>query len=244
MDENQRMALALQAGFGDIGAKPYPLAAEVPYARSVDAAYGDPAAGFMNPGAAKIRTLQTDLIPMAFDGDRRLAANPNTYPVSTTDKDTSDSLMQGWLGTRRSAVAGLGFDPRHTVVSPPSDVALNVGGLYNPRQDMIWYDKQNNPSAIVHESMHRGFEQLRKNNMLPEEANKIPEEHLVRALMMKNFGQVEMPRNPVSWDLNSPRNTGLRQLDVGRQLMDSPLLDQLEQSAAQLYAKKRPGGPR
>lgn len=234
-DDARRMAMALEAGISSIGTNPvpYPSDNDVALARKADASYGDPAAGYVNGPGAKIQAANIIHIPALF------GTNPtfnevltNKMPRAGVDQPTSDALMKGYLASRHSAVAGLGFDPHQTVISPQSDKALNVAGMYQPAGDKLWFDKQAQPEAVVHESMHRGMNQLRQAGMMPEAANNIREESLVRALMMNKFGNLELP-----WSDKTD-------IQEGRPYVDSPVLKQLEDAAAQLYAKKQPRGPR
>jgi hypothetical protein len=232
MDANDQMALALAAGVGSIAKPPvaYPSADDVAFARKNDATYGDPSAGFLT-GKGNVPQMDIQTIPFLLRGGSGIGAGASRAPV---DKETSDNLYKGWLASKQSAVAGLGFDPHNMVVSPPSTTQLNVGGLYTPGSDNMWFDQQRYPEAAVHESMHRGIQQLRDAGTLPPGIDHSREELLVRALMQRNFGDLERNRKYSAKD----------QIDASKPLMSDPDIFTIENAAADLYAKRKPGGPR
>ncbi len=232
MDANEQMALALQAGLGSV-AKPttaYPSADDVALARKSDATYGDTSAGFLT-GKGNVPQMDIQAIPFLLRGGNNIGVGASRAPV---DKETSDNLYKGWLASKQSAVAGLGFDPHNMVVSPPSKTQLNVGGLYTSGSDKMWFDQQRYPEAMVHESMHRGIEQLRNAGTLPPGIDRNREELLVRALMQKNFGDLE----------RNKKYSAVDQIDASKPLMYDPDIYNIENAAADLYAKRKPGGPR
>lgn len=225
------MALALAAGIGSLDKPPaaYPSADDVALARKSDATYGDPSAGFL-AGKGNIPQTPIETIPYLLNGGVGMGVGSSRAPV---DKSTADDLYKGWLASKQSALAGLGFDPHNMTVSPFSKAQLNVGGLYTPDTDTMWYDKQRYPNSVVHESMHRGFQQLRNADMLPSVVNGNNEEYLVRALMQKHFG-----------DLEAKSGSDAGQIATSTPLVHHPILDTIENAAADLYAKRKPGGPR
>lgn len=229
MGEVAQMVNALRGG----GGSTYPTSDDVAYSRRYDAAYGDPNSPFLE-GNAKIATQQIDALPLLL----RQQQSP-TGPALPVDPETADSLYRGWMGSKRSAVSGLGFDPHRMVVSPNSDTELNVGGFYEPNTDVMWYNKQTTPSAVVHESFHRGLQKMQDAGVLPESVFKlnksIPEEYMVRALMLKHFGDVEYAPD---------KDAGNKQVNEGRKYVSHPALDDLEKAAADYYAKQFPRGPR
>jgi hypothetical protein len=149
------------------------------------------------------------------------------------DSSTADSMMVAYTASQRSPLAALGYDPRVLTISPKEkneDVKPNIGGLFIKGHDKIWTTGQYD-STIVHESLHRGMEKLRKANMLPKEASDIREEYLVRAFMAKHFGDVEMGRG----------EAGDKQVASGKKVIErySKILDKIEESAAALQQQER-----
>lgn len=214
----------------------FPSTDDVAFARKNDAAYGDPNAGFFEPGKASVRAISTNAIPFLDASTvyrEKFADSPKRAPVGT---DIADDMYQAHLASQRSPLAALGFDPRAMTFSPKSDTELNVAGLYYPDKDLIW-NSGKYKSTPVHESMHRGIGQLEKAGMLPKEARSHKEELLVRALMQKHFGS--------DVEIRPDALLGNAQVERSRKYLNDPLLKQIEDSAATLYHKKqRPMGPR
>ena len=217
--------------------QPYPGADSIALARSSDVTYGSPAAAYAQPPyGGKIpspnnrnQVLTHSTVWWMIPGD-----SPQAGGVSP---NVSDNLMAGYLASRRSALAALGFDPHHMAIgdAPPND--WSVSGSYYPKEDQI-LSTGVYPSTTAHESMHRGIEMLRQAGMLPKEFGNLSEESSVRAQMLRNFGGVERGRGSV----------GDEQVDNGQYYNEnrnfSPTMDALEAAAQQLYAKRHPGGPR
>jgi len=217
--------------------QPYPGPGDIAGARASDASYGDLSAAFVQPPyGGKIASPRTiDQVMRTFDqmddsGETGLKA----APVSPT---VSDNLMAGYLASRRSALAGLGFDPRRMAIAeaPPRYWALN--GSYYPHEDQI-LSTGVYPSTTAHESMHRGMNMLREAGMLPKEALDMSEESIIRGQMLRNFGNTEVGRGAV----------GDEQIEKGRFYNEnrnfSPTMDEIERAAQQLYAQRHPRGPR
>lgn len=149
--------------------------------------------------------------------------------------------MQGALAANRSPIGALGFDPSRTAVDTMMQNPT-VGGVYSPKSDSM-YAATNVPSAIVHESVHRGINILRKNPDLAETFQKLPdEEYLVRYIMAKQAGDPEGRGGDID----------KRQHDFGIYAMEKSLasdtyqrsLQTLERAAQEAIATKRPRGPR
>ena len=215
--------------------QPYPGPSDIAGARASDVSYGDPSAAFVqSPYGGKMPSPRTqqqvlDTFDRMDDGGRN-PLSPN--PVSPA---ISDNLMAGYLASRRSALAGLGFDPRHMSIAeaPPAD--WSVSGSYYPKTDQI-LSTGAYPSTTAHESMHRGIQMLREAGMLPKEANDLSGESIVRGQMLRNFGGVELGRGAL----------GDEQVRDGRYYNENfaPTMDDIERAAQQLYAQRHPRGPR
>lgn len=204
----------------------WPTNEDVVTALKTDQFYGTPLAGYMNPGDAKVRTVPIEDVPrMANKGE----LDGGDY--KETNQFDVDRIARQSIAAQKSPVAMLGFDPRHTISSPKSDAELNISGGYTPKTDTAWYD-QNDESAAVHESMHRGIKMLVDAGVIPK--NKGREEYIVRALMEKYFGGIEMGGG----------EAGDRQIKLSRIMIEPKELKTIEDAAAALIAKKQQMGPR
>jgi hypothetical protein len=210
---------------------------ELETAKKYDMAYGDPSAGFFQPGA-RVRMPST-LVEMqrAFNQE-----SLDRLPARATDQDMSDRLYSAWLASRSSPVAALGFDPRTVVTAPKSvagDSKMTLSGAYFPSRDLMFTTGQYD-STHAHEAIHRGLQKLREANRLPKDFSKDLEEILTRAMMMRHYGGVERGRGEV----------GDRQISDAELLMKQPgqritrIIDDAEAEAAKLIAEQRPRGPR
>ena len=208
---------------------------ELATAKQYDMSYGDPSAGFFQPGAKMRMPGSLPEMLSAFNNSS-VGALPNR-PI---DAEMADRLHSAWLATRSSPLAALGFDPR-VMISAPSKMTenrnLTLGGTYEPGKDEIFttgrYD-----STFVHESIHRGLQKLRAAGVLPKNAAKYNEERLTRAFMLKYYGDVEKGRG----------NASDKQMEAGRAILTNPydtkILDEIEAAAAQFIAQQTPRGPR
>jgi hypothetical protein len=210
---------------------------ELENARKYDLAYGDPSAGFFQPGA--MMRMPRTFMEMRRAFDTRSESNLPSQPI---DQSMADRLYAAWLATRSSPVAAIGFDPR-AIISAPSKMTegqdLNYGGVYNRRRDEIFTTGQFD-STFAHEAIHRGVQKLREAKMLPSAVAVADNEHLTRLLMQKYFGDVERGMGP----------EGDRQIDAAeawkkRSIIPVPdLISQLEAAASKYIAQQRPRGPR
>ena len=145
----------------------YPNADDVAQARNVDAAYGSPAAAYVQPpyGGLMASPHTGDDIEDTFA--RMDASKKNPLPSGAVSPGVSDNLMQGYLASQRSALAALGYDPRHMTIGDAPPDKWTVSGSYYPKTDQI-LSTGVYPSTTVHESMHRGIEQLRQPGCCPK----------------------------------------------------------------------------
>lgn len=205
---------------------------ELATAQKYDLSYGDPSAGFFQPGAKMRMPGSLPEMLSAFNNSA-VGALPNR-PI---DAEMASRLQSAWLATRSSPLAALGFDPR-AMISAPAKMTegrnLTLGGTYEPGKDEIFTTGQYD-STFVHESIHRGIQKLREAGALPKSANKYSEEGLTRAFMLRYYGDVEKGRGELSD----------KQVENGRALArETKLLDELEAAAAQYAAQQTPRGPR
>jgi hypothetical protein len=215
----------------------YPNQDDVAFARANDASYGSLGAAFVQPPyGGQIPSARThDQIAGAWDSmddTGTLQLKPGAVSPAV-----SDNLMAGYLASNRSALAALGYDPRHMMIGDTPPDKWPMSGSYYPYEDRI-LTTGTYPSTTAHESMHRGIQMLRDANMLPSGMSDLSDESTVRAQMLRNYGDVEAGRGPL----------GDEQVRNGRYYNDNrdfaPIMDALETAAQKLYAKRHPRGPR
>ena len=215
----------------------YPGHDDVVAARNADASYGSDVAAFVQPpyGGRIASPRTTDQIQDTFNRMDDTGDNPGS--PEAVSPSVSDNLMAGYLASRRSALAALGYDPRHMTIGEAPKADWSVSGSYYPKEDQI-LSTGVYPSTTVHESMHRGIQALRQAGVLPEGMKDLSEESTVRAQMLRNYGDVEMGRGKL----------GDEQVNDGRYYNEnrnfSPTMDAIEAAAQKLYAARHPGGPR
>lgn len=207
----------------------YPNEDDVNFARMQDATYGDPMAGQLQQGArgSPLKTTQQmagRLTPPAPEGMRQELSYPQLQ-----------ALYAAWLAAQRSPLAALGFDPSRAVVADKGPT-MTIAGTYTPSSDRIYADLRVSP-ALTHENTHRGMQQLRQSGVDAPSGG--DEERAVRALMLRNYGDVESQYG----------SAGAKQVDTARAFMKdrqfSEALDRYEQAAAEEYQRRnRKMGPR
>jgi hypothetical protein len=117
---------------------------------------------------------------------------------------------------------------------------LSARGAFSPQKDAMWADTSENPSGVTHESIHRGFNELRK--IRPEEVRKImgtwKEETLTRAMMLKYYGDVELP--------GTDETIIQKEINPARKLLKEfpETLERLERLAQEEIKNRKPMGPR
>jgi len=122
-----------------------------------------------------------------------------------------------------------------------------LGGIYDPKRDRIWASVGGeDQSSPTHEAIHRGIRKLRDAGHKLEKSD---EEYMVRAMMQKFYGDVELEGGEPLGE-SSDEEGGRRQMAVAKEnYRDNPRfrnrLNELEKAAAEEVRKKRPyGGPR
>lgn len=208
---------------------------ELAMAKDYDRSYGDPSAGFFQPGA-KVR------MPRDFMEMRRAFSNDTLGQIGLQpiDQAMADKLYAAWTAAQSSPLAALGFDPRKLITAPSAITQgkeLTIGGSYQPGADQVFTTGQHD-STLVHEAIHRGVQKLKEAGMFPQNANNVREEIMTRALMNKYYGGIERGRGAA----------GDEQVDAATKAYADPkyakILDEVEAAASQLYYKQRPRGPR
>lgn len=151
------------------------------------------------------------------------------------------------LMTKKSAIAALGFDPAKIAVEW-GNRDVTVAGFYSPKVDSM-YVNQHYYDTMLHESMHRGFEILRKEGTLTDKEKEFiglnTEELAVRHLVQEH-AKTEVP--PLDNKTEGAHLERQGQYAFSNENIVTrerkAMLNTLEKKAADLIAKKHPGGPR
>src|SRR5262249_39295705 len=125
-----------------------------------------------------------------------------------------------------------------TVSTPAAPSEVNLDGIYSRLSNVAWFD-ETMPSAVIHESMHRGINMLRKQGLLPAGLKKFMFGRLCRRLTV--ISETALMREGT---MGSKNLKGNRLIEQNRSLKDHPTLSLLEELAAQEIARKHPRGPR
>lgn len=229
----------------------YPSAEDAAFARKHGAFYGtavDPYASgqtaTMLAGTARGATPNQVTDPrLARTGPLSSFSGPNVPLLP-------DVYARAGLAANRSAVAGLGFDPRRFSMEPEMDAdRTNTPGAYSSVNDhgfVVPGATDSGASTLIHESIHRGLQQMRAAGVLPQFDDKRQldgrlEEAIVRTIMQRTMGDPEQG----SLDLKAKRQA---EGEFGRAGKLSNYVDRyvgdLESAAAQEVARRKPGGPR
>ncbi len=149
-----------------------------------------------------------------------------------------DYYARAALAANRSAIATLGYDPSRAAVDTEMKKG-NIGGAYSPSKDAI-YAGAEDPSSIVHESIHRGLQKIRQDPEVKKEISRIPEEMIVRFLMAKVMGDPEKEGGTID---KLERSNALRMMELPLVSHDKTV-DSIEKAAQNVIARQRPMGPR
>ena len=182
-------------------------------------------------GGVPVRNLTATVDDPAYSQNLDLKT-PATYPIHDT---LGTQLAQAALAANRSPVANLGFDPSRAVM----DVEIEhptIAGVYTPKRDAM-YAAASEPSAIVHESAHRGIKQLKEDPALADLFNRLPDEELlVRYIMATQAGDPEKT--------GGPKDQQQRETALNLMKHYGTSFERLNRAAEDAYAARRPGGPR
>lgn len=236
---------------------PYPSPSDVDFARKQDYSYGQPWAPEFQGQSARLITSDKPLglhklysnepITEAYKGqtfggpkyERFLSRMDEASPYNKDDP-LRDLHARAALASERSGLAKLGYDPTAASLDTFRDPVTNpITGLTDTDTGKM-YANAWDPSAIIHESIHRGTIKLRNSpywnkEFEPFEPGKSSlNELLVRHLMATKMGDPEQD----SGDKYAKEQV--------KKLKPSALsiIDKMEDAAAQAYAARRPGGPR
>lgn len=170
--------------------------------------YGTQYGGYVE-GTAGARVLNTSALQYKTLPALMNALSDKTASKIVNDPEKTLSLTRAALAANRNPVAALGFDPRHITLS--NDGNLTIAGAYKPGSDSIWA-AADDAATLVHESMHRGLEILRKERPdLKETIDKLgKEEYVVRYMMYKYAGDPEGGGGSID---KQQRQTGIQKFE-------------------------------
>lgn len=199
----------------------------------VPAAYGSGYEGIIQSARVRDATgLRGDLDAIA----QRLSTT-KVKPMP----DAAKMLAQAVLASHRNAITGLGFDPS-TLAMENSGEALTIGGFYDPDRDVMMVSAAD-PSALAHESTHRGLKVLRNSGVLSLEESALldrSEESVVRYIMKKDMGDVEGGGGDID---KQQREDAIYLFEKSASTNNFRLLSSIEKKAEALYAQRHMAGP-
>lgn len=125
------------------------------------------------------------------------------------------NLETAFVAVKKNPIATIGFDPAKLVQLEDADTLTNPMGAFGPNRnkkadvynasgkkvssidiggkdtDTMYSAQIGATTTVIHESIHRGFEEMRRAGVkgLPQEGRE--EEIAVRALMLKHYGNAE-----------------------------------------------------
>lgn len=106
--------------------------------------------------------------------------------------EAADRLYAAQIAAQRNPVAALGFDADRIIHTP--DGRFTAAGAYMPGSDMMWLGSDS-PTTPVHESLHRGMEQMRRgapgSTKGDDGVEPYREEMIVRRAMKNAYGDAE-----------------------------------------------------
>lgn len=118
---------------------------------------------------------------------------PERDPDKRLTTTEADYLYAAKMLANVNATAALGFDEQKIVTTEHDEkTTLNISGMYSPRHDVIWSEIASGVSTPVHESIHRGIQKLKAAGSQEAKAlSNYGEEMVVRAIMLRHFGNLE-----------------------------------------------------
>lgn len=241
----------------------YPTDEDVDFARKNDYSYGQPWAPEFEDKSVKLLTN-----PNPNWGANAPPLPAEQFNTQRFQKDPRLDLLKGInakaaLASEGSALAKLGFDPSKTAVDVFHDPVKGILGFLGRTRDKPdeIYANAYAPSAVVHESIHRGIDKLQASPYWKDEFNAFakgtPNEMLVRHLMQKTMGDPETAEDEgflTKIKKFDPEARMTQTREAARKLFDPKegslaknrvdLLSKMEEAAANYIAAKHPGGPR
>lgn len=219
----------------------YPTHEDVGFARQYGHFDIDPRSEYLNN--QKFRLLAGNARPFLEGKNGGLPAADIRDPGEFTRRRMHDYYARAGLASKRSALAALGFDPSVTTVD--TGAGFNVLGATRGDDRGEIYANIRNPSTLVHESIHRGVDRLKRTPFWRPEFKQYDadfdfdsNEHIPRYLMDKRVGQTSESNPPLrdravyhfEQSLGSKRN--------------KKILDDMEMAASRYMASRNPRGPR
>jgi len=241
----------------------YPSAEDAEFARQSGFGYGTPLEPYVQGQRARVigqpgfedgrptfapgtgRDMRpNDAAAMAVDESQSRNLDLTAPANAAMAPSVGTTLAQAALAANRMPIAALGFDPDRigldTRINNP-----NIAGSYSGKSDSIFSTlNERYPSTPVHESIHRGLEQLRKDPALSDAFKTLPpEEMIVRYLMATQAGNPEEGRGKTS---DTQRKNAM---DIFNNLIMKSTyqkhLDDLDKAASAAYVARQPKmGPR
>lgn len=225
----------------DMKRKPaWPSKDEVTLAQSSGYLYGDKAEGTLAQGGRMRIVPSTKIAMRELNKDGGPEFDETTSPLTGEQRD---QLYAAKLAADKSPVAALGFDLSKMQYSPAgAGGPLTAAGAYAKSKDVAWVDGSSK-SVAVHESIHRGLNELRKavgadevrKAMTDKDGHVWDEEILTRATMQRHFGDVETDEKSNPDQISRGKNLATRYGYV---------LDAVEKLAQEEIKKRKPMGPR
>lgn len=205
--------------------RPFPNEWDTVLAKKSGFGYGTGAENFTKEKLGKVS--QAKELPST-SASRTIAKLADKKPTPI-EKEGADSLLKAQLAANRSAIAGLGYDPRRTGIVYEKEGDLDLNGAYSQAMDYMM-NLVNSPSTYVHESTHRGIAHLRKEGSKDVPKSGEDEEAFVRYIMRTVMGDPE--EGPVADEYRKNNK------------QYNELYKKLEKQAQKLVKERRPGGPR
>ena len=226
----------------------YPTVADAMAAQEQGFGYGTGMEGFLNEQNARLmgegkgknfkltdvegRTLAA-IVKAARDESKSKNVDLSKNPE--LKEQLERVYMRAAIAVNRNPIAALGFDPNVIAIDAASG-RTNIAGAYSPSSDSIWANIAS-PAVLVHESIHRGIEKMRKTNKEASDIlRELDEESVVRYLMVKYAGDPEKGTGDIA---DQQRAEGLEMFE-GK----SHQIDRLMEIAQKLVKDQRPRGPR
>lgn len=145
------------------------------------------------------------------------------------------------LASNRIPLAAVGFNPDKTALIDSQD-KFNLGGAYTPSKDRM-FAVAGSTSSIVHESMHRGMNELR--TKYPKETGEIykslpNEEMVVRYLMATQAGNPEEGRGKAGDEQIKQANWNFEKSSLSER--NKKALEDLTRLSERFIKEQKPGG--
>lgn len=221
---------------------PWPTAEEVAAAREYKKKYGNfneqMIEGAVAPNKYDERQQYRTKIPHTASAQILPAQEALAYINDDWGKPTpgllspeaADRLYAAQIAAQRNPVAALGFDTSRMIHTP--DGNFTAAGMYDPKKDEIWLGS-NSPTTPVHESLHRGIAQMRKEQPASlrgsDNVEPYKEEYVVRRAMKNAYGDAEYNTyDPNGWmpselkasrEANVPMDDYIKKLNAAANLL-------------------------